>query len=930
MKSLFRPQPQSNTKTDSCISFNKTKPASLLPIFLIQISYFFVQVIEVISCDGSKHPKYHLSAMFLSLGLLIFTAFILLLCKYSSLVKKTILYFGIATTLLHIVGVCELFIIYGDSEVYYSQTERGILFFQVTLTISLMRFPMKWYRRTLIILGCSSYILLRNTKGSSLSSFLGNGLLSLCLTLVFAFDCFKAEKSKVKKSMNNKNTLPYEKILKNLLDGLPEGIMIMDKSKKPFYINEAMNVVLGTEPSQGAITSKIEELHLEELFEEIERIRDNCFFDEFIPNPVLQSKKTSFYESPDHVQETNFVEILDPILKKRTKSRESVVNPKLSPHISMKTFFWPSQQDNEVFRSRANTSTQGSPLKRNTEHSKLRLREESIHSVEQIMTPTRQRLWKKSSSGIYPIEASFRREFDEKKFKGYAANPAIAQDYILFNLYGQYFKYGQENGNMENVNQNFAYEVKMRQMVIEDQEYKVLIITDISIREQLANLEANSKYKNLVFASLSHELRTPLNGIHSMIEVAIKHIKDLNIIKSYLEPALINAQLLRFLINDMLDYSKALTKKLTLDLQSFSLKECFQEIIELMEPQILIKNLTFELKMSKLVPKKIMSDKIRIQQVLVNLLSNAIKFTSNGRISILVEAEQIRSNIISIVVEDTGVGLLEIDKQKLSKLIHQSDITERISRSSTGIGMGLMMSQSLALALGSGGEENNGIKIQSEFGKGSSFEFKVYNHTLSCTIEEMLSIPTLPDERSPESRKLNLITTNFDPKQGIKYLSRSKSARSKGNLSLKKLNVGCHCPKILIVDDTSFNVMALRAQLEAMGIKTDATYNGQEAINKITEEKTKREGCCKGYMLIFMDFNMPVLDGYETTRKLKLKMARKEIPSIIIVGCTAYTDKELLDKGRRSGMDECIIKPITSKGLEKILRDYEIEMDLKK
>ena len=926
-----------STEVSSAFMARETKIYSyrlyqmLLLVLLAQISYLIFQVVQISLPSSPDEHDYHLYMLIYSVSSLSITLALLFLSKNKILSQRLCKYAAFMATFLELTAVYELFFSFGFEEVYHSPLDCGITYLQIILIAGALILSSRWYMRAIIIFCCSSYVLLRNANSYTVSVGVCNAIICIIITISLTLGLYWFEKQSKKNFLRNYQASTQEKILKSLLDGLPEGIMIMDKNQKPIYENQAMHVVLNTESNQEAILAKIKALHLDEILEDIEHINEKGLLDDSMPYQqqftLSVNKKTLNNESPNRTEMDS--PGFEPINKRRrSKGKETPSHAKsLKPPPSSKTYLWPSQPEySESYRTRGNTSSVGSPTKKNSDHSRVRFREESFHShsQEQVGSPQKGKIWKKLSSSIYPIETSFRKEFNEDQLKGYAVNPAIAQDYILFNFYGEYFKNGKDNVICEDDSHHFAYEVKIRHMVMEGQEYKVLIITDISIREKLANSEANSKYKTLMFATLSHELRTPLNGVHSMLEVAIKHMKDADITQQYLMPALINAQMLKFLVNDMLDYSKILAKKLILTLNSFPIKECIQEIVDIMQPQVFIKNLFLDFTISNQVPKKLHSDKARIQQILVNLLSNATKFTSQGGISVFVDVDPSRVNVLKISVQDTGIGLKEADKFRLDRVIHQFDTTERVSSSSSGMGLGLMISQSIALALGPpGSEELSGIQIRSEYGKGSEFEFTVYNHNISGTLEEMISISSLPDERSPETIKAHFLTTKFNPKLGIQHILQVEKRPQKSSRKII-IDTTCSCKKVLIVDDTPYNVLAIQAQLKAMGIESEATYNGEEAIKKVCEESKAREICCQGYSLIFMDFNMPVLDGYEATRKIKLKIARKEISDVPIIGCTAYTDKDLLDQGLRSGMDEYITKPVTSKILQKILKKYEI------
>lgn len=484
--------------------------------------------------------------------------------------------------------------------------------------------------------------------------------------------------------------------------------------------------------------------------------------------------------------------------------------------------------------------------------------------------------------------------------------------------------------------ENIALEIKYQEILMDNQIFIFLVIGDSSRRERLTNLEESTRYKNLMFASISHEFRTPVNSVLGLLQDSLKELDDQKVVATHIKPAADNARLLLFLIDDMLDYSKVLINKLILSLNSFSVKDCVEEITDLFRAEVNQKGLQLRVTILRDVPRKIKADKRRVQQILVNLLSNAVKFTKKGQVEVIVGVAYYSTTCLKITVKDSGIGLKPADTKRLTLSMNDEYINRKIASSSSGVGMGLMMTQSLALALGPPEDvapDVAGINIDSQYGRGSTFEFVVYNHEVLCTLEEELNtVPTMPEEHSPESKKSTAITALFDPKTNFSRPNFAGSTRltvspkrSLAQLGKKSKDNGCSCSEILIVDDSGYNILVLQTLLRSHQIKADTAYDGKEGLEKAIAKSNTQKSCgCKGYKMIFMDYNMPIMDGCTATSELKRLIDSKEIAPSIIVGCTAYDDNAYMDQGLVAGMNEFITKPVNSKVLEDLLKKHDL------
>jgi CheY-like chemotaxis protein len=254
------------------------------------------------------------------------------------------------------------------------------------------------------------------------------------------------------------------------------------------------------------------------------------------------------------------------------------------------------------------------------------------------------------------------------------------------------------------------------------------------------------------------------------------------------------------------------------------------------------KKLEFEINISNNVPKYIVIDEKRLNQIIYNFIENALKYTFAGKISLNCQVKD--SSQLEIKVIDTGIGI-KSEKQQQIFIFETSN-----NYKSDGIGLGLYISKMLALKMG------GGISFNSKEGLGSTFT---------------LSLPY--KMRSSSDLSLN----------------------SKCGLAIDKC-----CPTVLIVDDNSFNLAVLESMLQKSNISCDRALNGQMALDKIVQ--SQRRKCCAPYALVLMDCNMPVMDGYEATERIVAMASKNEIAPTTVIGVTAYTSSEHLDNCIKSGM----------------------------
>ena len=404
--------------------------------------------------------------------------------------------------------------------------------------------------------------------------------------------------------------------------------------------------------------------------------------------------------------------------------------------------------------------------------------------------------------------------------------------------------------------------IKIRQKI-----YRVSLYRDITehkktvlLKQQAEVARKASESKNLFLANMSHEIRTPVTGIMGMSEILSK--TELNKQQfEYLRIIRDSSKILLTLINDILDISKIEAGKLLLKNESFRIDELIDKIKTLAHPGLLNNNNKIQIYVDPELPKYIIADKVRLEQILMNLLNNAIKFTRNGSISINAEKVHGHSydNQLKITVSDTGTGISESDQQRLFQKYQQIDSS--LSRPADGSGLGLFICEQLISLMG------GTIGVQSTTGQGSHFWFHI-----PCK----------------ESNAESEIVTEFNGSNDVQL----------------GLNV-------LLVDDKKVNLQVISLMLQTANCKIDTASNGIDALEKFNPQK---------HEVVLMDIMMPLMDGITAMKELRKK--HNDLPPIIAITANAMVgDKgKYLDEG----FDAYITKPLTLNKLTSELLDLGI------
>lgn len=284
-------------------------------------------------------------------------------------------------------------------------------------------------------------------------------------------------------------------------------------------------------------------------------------------------------------------------------------------------------------------------------------------------------------------------------------------------------------------------EIKLSPTFIDTKPCILVLVKDTTERDLINRLKETDNYKNTLMASVSHELRTPLNCIISMQEMLREYISE-ELIAAYLDPAINSSKILLSLVNDILDFAQIRAGKLRLRYEEFQLHTVLKEAISIFDIQSKTRDVEIKFDWDSRISPYFNSDPHRIRQIVINLLGNAMKFTYQG--SITLKAIHKGPNRVCIMVRDTGIGIKKEDFGKMFASWGKIDS----ELNPHGVGLGLSISQTLARRLGP--KDNRGIKVQSEYGKGSCFYF---------------TIESFPKEKTMRKNKINEETETKQPEE---------------------------------------------------------------------------------------------------------------------------------------------------------------------
>jgi signal transduction histidine kinase/CheY-like chemotaxis protein len=367
------------------------------------------------------------------------------------------------------------------------------------------------------------------------------------------------------------------------------------------------------------------------------------------------------------------------------------------------------------------------------------------------------------------------------------------------------------------------------------------------MRLRFANqAERSARARRMFLANVSHELRTPMNGVIGLAELLGAGPLSSSQ-REYLTLLRRSGESMVALVNDLLDLTKLESGQFKLERAAVSVRAVVADVTALVTPSASAKSVHVESEVDASVPAWVEGDPLRLRQVLLNLLGNAIKYTNSGE-SITVRARWAAGRL-ELEVTDAGIGMAPDVLARLFKPFQQAD--ETTTRRFGGTGLGLAITAQLAQLMG------GDVRAQSAVNQGSTFRVRV--GAPSC------AAPT--STRSPAPMK------DVRPGGGT----------------------------VLVVEDNPISQVVARGLCERLGFKVELAENGQQAVDAVA---------ARDFQLVLMDCQMPVMDGYEATARIReLPEPRRHVP---VVALTASAYQEELEQCIAAGMDDTLTKPLTS------------------
>jgi signal transduction histidine kinase/CheY-like chemotaxis protein len=466
-----------------------------------------------------------------------------------------------------------------------------------------------------------------------------------------------------------------------------------------------------------------------------------------------------------------------------------------------------------------------------------------------------------------PMELRLNGLYISQLMMRYLTSDNVHMDVLMNNIPQNW--QGEANFKTHNKREFVGY-ISTSTYIKDAKEFQILSIRDITKMKEpekelsgyKASLENSTQVKTRFLSSMSHELRTPLNGIIGTSNLILEDETISENAREQLKLQLYSSEHMLSIINDILDFSKIDSGKMEFNRQTFNLLDVLQKIVKAFENQFKNNNLDFEFVSDEdLVGIHVVSDQVKLSQVLNNLLSNALKFTLQGKVilQVLVSAETNESVSVLFKIIDTGIGIKE-EKQTIIfdgfSQVHADDLKRKFG----GTGLGLTISKKLVELFG------GKLTVESEFGKGSCFSF------------------------------------------GITFKKQTEIQKPVVSSDMPFAQIDIRGVRVLIVEDNEINVTILRGFLLKWGIRVKEASNGIHALELLKYHT---------FDLILMDLEMPEMNGY--TAANIIRETDKTIPIIAFTATLLEDMNTLISEG---GFNDYMLKPFRPAELKKKIELY--------
>ena len=506
----------------------------------------------------------------------------------------------------------------------------------------------------------------------------------------------------------------------------------------------------------------------------------------------------------------------------------------------------------------------------------------------------------------------------------------------------------------------------------QDDEFKLLTVfaemmvnaiikekTDLRMIDLKEKAQEASEAKGVFLAQMSHEIRTPLNGVYNAFYLLSQTLRS-NDHRSYLEIAQTSLDALSSIVNNILDLSKIEAGKMDVRLEQVDFEHEITKTIRTIRPSIKGKKLECLFEYDYSLNKYVMIDMKKVNQIILNLVNNSIKFTDHGYIKMSVMYHHGDSEVIELKIQDTGIGMNEEDQKRVFESFYQASNSK-----STGTGLGLSIIYQLVQMM------KGTIEIESELHKGTTItvrlpiettgeiQYKVpdksvlllgkdpfHMHNIKRMLESLnrnvsVGLPSddnkfdiiiidddttheihtksIVERLSHENSVTVLVTKNQQPSDYThitlefpisRHMMIQRLRQHFNEVSIINEDIEIFEGHVLIVDDNEINLEALKAILMMHGLTSDLAASGKEALEKFANHK---------YDLVFMDIQMPHMDGYEVSNRMKKIDHKHEVP---IIAVTANVFLSAYDVKMIDAIDDVIYKPVQINHLIKIMKKY--------